>query len=136
MVRIDIRYEGDLRTRALHGPSSAELLTDAPADNQGLGRSFSPTDLLATALGSCVLTIMGIAARTRGLDLSGARVSVEKHMLSAPRRRVGRLVLEIHVPVDPGPQGRAALEAAAGLCPVHASLHPEVQVEQRFRWGA
>jgi putative redox protein len=136
MVRIDVRYEGDLRTRAVHGPSGAELLSDAPADNQGLGRSFSPTDLLATALATCVLTIMGIAARARGLELRGATASIEKHMTLTPRRRIGRLVLVLHLPEDPGPQARAALEATAHACPVHASLHPDVQVELSFRWGA
>ncbi len=136
MVRIEVRYEGDLRTRALHGPSGAELLTDAPSDNQGLGRSFSPTDLLAAALATCVLTIMAIAARARGLELRGATASIEKHMTAVPRRRIGRLVLLLALPEDPGPPARAALEAAAHACPVHASLHPDVQVELAFRWGS
>ena len=135
MVRIDVRYEGGLRTRAVHGPSGTELITDAPVDNRGQGRSFSPTDLLGTAVGTCILTLMGIAAQDRGFDLAGATASVEKHMLATPRRRVGRLVVDIAVPQDPGPEGRRVLEAAARGCPVSASLAPDVAVELTFRWG-
>lgn len=136
MVRIDVRYEGDLRTRAVHGPSAAELLTDAPVDNQGLGRSFSPTDLLATALGTCILTVMGIAARRAGLDLAGATASVEKRMSAVPRRHISGLVVDLHVPHDPGPDGRRILLEAAAGCPVHASLGADTLVELRWRWGA
>jgi putative redox protein len=136
MVRIDVSYAGDLRCTARHVPSGAELLTDAPKDNHGLGRGFSPTDLLATAFGTCVLTLMGLAARAHDLDLSGATASVEKEMASTPRRRIGRLTIELHVPRDPGPEGRRLLEAAARGCPVHASLAPDVAVEWRWRWGA
>ena len=135
MVRIDVRYEGDLRARARHGPSGAELLTDAPADNQGLGRSFSPTDLLATALGTCVLTLMGLAARARGLQIDGATATIEKQMTAVPRRRVARLVVNVDVPHDPGPEGRRALEEAARACPVTGSLHPDVVLDLSFRWG-
>jgi putative redox protein len=135
VVRIDVHYEGGLRTRAVHGPSGTELFTDAPVDNRGLGRSFSPTDLLGTAIGTCMLTLMGIAAQDRGFDLAGASATVEKHMVAAPRRRIGRLVVEIVVPQDPGPDGRRVLEAAARGCPVSASLAPEVAVELTFRWG-
>jgi putative redox protein len=136
MVRIDVRYEGELRTRARHAPSGTELLTDAPVDNQGLGRSFSPTDLLAASMGTCMLTLMGIAARKDGLDLTGATASVEKVMGATPRRHVSRLVLELHVPVDPGPAGRKTLEEAAAGCPVKASLGPLTTVEMRWHWGA
>lgn len=135
MVRIDVRYEGDLRCRAVHEPSGAELLTDAPRDNQGLGRGFSPTDLLAASFGTCVLTLMGLAARAHDLDLTGATARVEKEMTAVPRRRVGRLTLELQVPRDPGPEGRRLLEAAAHGCPVHASLGSDVAVEWRWRWG-
>jgi putative redox protein len=135
VVRIDVRYEGGLRTRAVHGPSGTELITDAPVDNRGQGRSFSPTDLLGTAVGTCILTLMGIAAQDRGFDLAGATASVEKHMVATPRRRIGRLVVDIAVPQDPGPEGRRVLEAAARGCPVSASLAPDVAVELTFRWG-
>ena len=86
MVRMEAVYEGDLHTSCRHGPSGAQLATDAPVDNQGRGESFSPTDLLVTALGSCMMTIMGIAARDRGWAMEGARVSPEKHMAEEPRR--------------------------------------------------
>ena len=135
MVRIDVRYEGDLRCTCVHEPSAAELLTDAPKDNHGLGRSFSPTDLLATSLGSCMLTIMGLAARRHGLALDGATCQVEKQMATEPRRRIGRLRVAFHVPVDPGEEGRALLRDAADGCPVKASLAPDTLVEISWRWG-
>jgi putative redox protein len=136
MVRIDVRYEGDLRTRARHVPSGAELITDAPVDNQGLGRSFSPTDLLAASLATCMLTLMGLAARRDGLDLAGATASVEKVMGAMPRRHVSRLIVELHVPLDPGEDLRRTLIEAAEGCPVKASLGPLTSVELRWRWGA
>jgi len=97
MVEIDIEYEGDLHCRAMHGPSSAVLSTDAPKDNQGKGEAFSPTDLLATALGACMMTVMGIYARTKGVDLKGTHVHVTKEMVADPRRRV--------VPTRPAARG-------------------------------
>lgn len=136
MVRIDLVYEGGLHTRAQHGPSGAELVTDAPKDNEGRGEAFSPTDLLATSLGSCVLTVMGIVARRRGWPLEGARAAVEKHMVANPQRRVGRLVLRLEMPPDIPPDARRILERTARTCPVHASLHPDLKVEFVFAWGA
>jgi putative redox protein len=136
MVRIEIAYEGSLRCRATHGPSGTALLTDAPADNQGDAQSFSPTDLVATALGTCVLTIMGIVAERRGLDLTGARAHVEKEMIADPGRRIAALRTVIEVPVDPGEEGRKLLESAAAHCPVHASLGERVEAPISFRWGA
>ncbi len=132
MVEIHIEYTGKLRTRAVHGPSGTVLETDAPTDNQGLGERFSPTDLLATALGSCALTIMGIAARKMGASLEGARVRVEKHMVDQPVRRIGRLVVEYRLPATLTPPQRATLEKIATACPVFRSLHPDIQIENRF----
>ena len=134
MVEIQIVYEGELHTRAVHGPSGSALETDAPADNEGRGERFSPTDLLATALGTCMLTVMGILARRRGWKLDGARVRVEKHMATAPVRRIGRLVLEFDMPALPE-EARGPLERAAHTCPVGKSLHPDVEVEARWSWG-
>jgi putative redox protein len=134
MVEILVRYEGDLHTRATHGPSASEIETDAPKDNEGRGERFSPTDLLAAALGSCMLTVMGIVARRHGWELAGARARVEKHMVTAPVRRIGRLVVDFEMPPLPE-SARAPLERAAYTCPVHKSLHPEVEVEVRFRWA-
>lgn len=138
MVQIDIVYEGDLRCRARHGPSKTELVTDPPVDNQGRGESFSPTDLVATALGTCMLSIMGIVARRHGWDLSGASVRVEKSMIADPDRRIGRLDVVIRVPdrsrsLDD--KARAALERAALTCPVHKSLSPAVEIPVRFEWS-
>ncbi len=135
-VEIHVRYEGDLRCRAMHGPSGRELLTDAPVDNHGRGESFSPTDLVATALGTCMLTIMGIVAERDGWDLAGTRVEVSKHMVADPVRRIGRLDVDFHVPRDPGSRGRTVLERAARSCPVHRSLGEDVEVHLAFHWGA
>jgi len=135
MVRIEVDYLGELRCRAQHAPSGETLFTDAPADNHGLARSFSPTDLVATAMGTCMATLMGIAAQVRGLDLTGLHVSVDKEMTSSPPRRIRRLTTLISLPRDPGAAQRQVLEAAARSCPVHASLHPEVEKPITFRWG-
>ena len=135
MVEIDVAYQGDLRTNCQHRPSGRELETDAPVDNHGRGESFSPTDLLATALGTCMLTVMGIVARREGWALEGARTRVEKHMAADPVRRVGRLVLSFELPAGLSADARAMLEQAARTCPVKQSIHPEIETELVFRWG-
>ena len=135
MVQIDVVYQGHLRTQATHGPSRTTVVTDAPVDNHGRGESFSPTDLVATALGSCMLTIMGIVAERHGWDLRGTRVSVEKHMVSQPVRRIGKLEVVIRVPGEFEPAARAALEKAALTCPVHQSLDHAIEIPLRFEWG-
>src|SRR5262245_16249532 len=98
MVTVEDFYEGDLRCTAKHGPSGAELRTDAPKDNQGRGESFSPTDLVATALGTCMLTTMGIVAKRHGWPLEGGHARVEKHMIADPHRRIQKLVAELTLP--------------------------------------
>lgn len=135
MVAIRMEYEGDLHCRAVHGPSGTELTTDAPVDNQGRGESFSPTDLVATALGTCMLTMMGILARTLDINVSGATATVEKEMTAAPPRRIQRLRVKIHVPQAHSAETRAKLERAVHTCPVHKSLHPEVEIPIEFAWG-
>lgn len=135
MVSIQLEYEGDLHCRAVHGPSGTVLSTDAPKDNQGRGESFSPTDLVATALGSCILTVMGIMARTLEIDLAGTTASVDKEMTSTPVRRIQRLLVKIHVPHEVSPENREKLERAAHTCPVHRSLHPEIEKPIEFTWG-
>ncbi len=135
MVSIQLEYQGDLHCKATHGPSGVELSTDAPKDNQGRGESFSPTDLVATALGSCMLTIMGIAARTLNIDISGATATVEKEMTPTPPRKIERLTVKIRVPHAPSAADREKLERAAHTCPVHKSLHPDVQIPIEFTWG-
>ncbi|HUB27790.1 MAG TPA: OsmC family protein [Tepidisphaeraceae bacterium] len=135
MVEIRIAYEGDLRCRAVHGPSNSELLTDAPTDNMGKGESFSPTDLVATALGTCMITIMGIAAQRMEVDLRGATATVSKEMTSSPPRRIARLVTTITVPGSFTDEQKQKLQTAALTCPVHKSLHPDVAAPVEFRWG-
>jgi len=135
MVEVQIAYLGELRCEATHGPSGTKLITDAPTDNMGKGQSFSPTDLVAVALGTCILTTMGIVAQRHKLDLSGTRVKVTKEMVTAPLRRIGRLPVEIHVPRELGEEDRRRLEHAAHTCPVHKSLHPDVDAPVVFKWG-
>jgi putative redox protein len=134
MVEIDIVYEGDLHCRARHGPSGTELTTDAPVDNQGRGESFSPTDLLATSLGACGMTIMGIRAREREIDLRGSTVSVTKEMAADPHRRVGRIGLTFRLPGSVDAAERPGLEEASGGCPVCRSIGDGVNVEREFRY--
>ena len=135
MVEIQIKYLGDLRCEAAHGPSEKTLLTDAPVDNCGRGESFSPTDLVATALGTCIVTTMGIFAQRHGIDLSGAKVTVQKEMTSVPTRRIARLASELILPLPPTHPHREALERAALTCPVHQSLHPDVEKPVSFVWS-
>jgi len=133
MVKISIEYTGDLHTDAVHGPSGAKLSTDAPVDNQGRGESFSPTDLVATALGSCMATVMGIYARERSIDLNGMKIEVVKEM-TPPPRRIAKLTTEIWMP--PALSRNLALENVALTCPVHRSLHPDVEKPVTFHWQA
>lgn len=135
MVQIDITYRGQLRCEATHGPSSNQLFTDAPVDNQGRGEAFSPTDLLATALGTCMLTIMGIAAEKRSWDLGEAKVLVVKHMSVDPVRRVSKLEVSIQVPNAFDERQQEVLIAAAKSCPVSNSLGGGVEVVLLVDWA-
>jgi len=134
MVAIQLEYQGDLHCKAVHGPSGTVLNTDAPKDNQGRGESFSPTDLVATALGTCILTIMGIMARTLNFDIAGSTATVEKEMTSTPPRMIKSLNVKIHVPHSISPENKHKLERAAHTCPVHNSLHPDIQAPIEFTW--
>ena len=134
MVEISIKYLGDLRCEARHEPSGTVITTDAPVDNEGLGESFSPTDLAATSLGACMLTIMGIAARKQGVDLGDTQVKVLKEMTPKPPRRIAKLTVVFTIPLPASHEKRAMLEEAARNCPVHLSLHPGVEQEMRFDW--
>jgi uncharacterized OsmC-like protein len=134
MVEIQISYQGGLRCSAVHGPSGTVIETDAPVDNNGRGEAFSPTDLAATALGSCMMTIMGIVAQRKGIAIEGTRVQVRKIMASDTPRRIGRLELDFIVPLPPDHPERSFLEAAALSCPVHHSLHPDIEVAIDWRW--
>ena len=135
MVRIDVVYEGELHASSVHAPSKVALATDAPVDNQGRGESFSPTDLLATSLATCMLTTMGIVAQREGWTIDGATASVEKHMGAEPRR-VARLVVGLEMPGGLSSEARTVLENTAHTCPVAKSIHPDLQLDLSFDWGA
>lgn len=129
-------YEGDLRTVATHLQSGSAIETDAPVDNQGRGEHFSPTDLVATALGSCMATIMGIKARDMGVDLRGMAISIQKTMKADPRR-IGGIELTFRFPdtLSLDEKQRTILERAAHSCPIGHSLHPDVVVKAAFQWN-
>ena len=134
MEHYKISYLGDLRTECTHS-SGVSIQTDAPKDNQGKGECFSPTDLLAVSLGSCMLTIMGITARRLKIDLKGTTVEVQKEMATTPPRRVARLIVHFRSPARISIDVQKKLEEAAIHCPVHLSLHPEIKQEIDFVWG-
>lgn len=135
MTEINSIYEGDLRTRCIHVESGAQMWTDAPKDNQGLGREFSPTDLVATALASCTLTVMGIAARKLNIDITGTQAKVIKEMQAAPQRRVSKLTVTVTCPHHFEEQFTQKLIAAAEACPVLHSLHPDIEVKINYIWA-
>ncbi len=130
-----IHYEGNLRTVATHVQSGTVVETDAPVDNRGKGERFSPTDLVATALGTCMLTIMGMKAQDMGLDISGTKIEIEKLMQSDPRR-IGGINLTFSFPqASPfSEKDRVILERAAHTCPVMYSIHPDIAVQVVFDW--
>lgn len=130
-VEITGRYAGNLNVDLTHGPSGAALRTAAPVDNNGDGSSYSPTDLVAAALGACMVTIMGIVAQRDGIDLEGVTFHVEKHMNADPRR-IGRIPVAIQMPAGLNDKQRKKLERGALTCPVHRSLLPEVEKDVRF----
>jgi putative redox protein len=136
MPQIDATYEGSLHCLAVHVPSGATLTTDAPKDNMGRGESFSPTDLVATALGTCILTTMGIVAQRHGVDLNGATARTNKIMSTTGLRRIARLEVQVHIPRSADESARQRLEQAALHCPVHQSLHPDMQIDVKFVWEA
>ena len=131
-VEVNVYYRGDLHCEAVHGPSGQSFITDAPTDNGGRGECFSPTDLVATALGSCFLTIMGLVAQRHEVSLEGVRVNVVKTMAAAPLRRIAELRVTVTFPPACAARldtaMRDKLERAATHCPVHASLHPDIAV--------
>ena len=131
-----ILYKGDLRTEMMHIGSGSMVETDAPLDNQGKGERFSPTDLVATALGACMLTIMGIAARTHGMDIDGTQMDIEKGMVADPQRRIGRIGIRIKMPQNGqyDTKARTILEKAALTCPVYLSLHEKVEKDIEWVW--
>lgn len=132
-VVITGRYTRDLKVVVRHELSGAEFGTAAPLDNQGDGSSFSPTDLVATALGSCIVTVMAIAARNEGIPFTGATFRVEKQMVAEPRR-IAALPLRIQMPPGLGPEQRQRLEKVGSHCPVHRSIHPDIETPLTFEY--
>ncbi len=134
MTTIKTIYLGELRTENEHLQSGNKVITDAPTDNRGKGEYFSPTDLLATALGSCIMTIMGIKARDNGIDIEGATVDVTKIMASDPRR-VAEVVVEFTFPAkNYTDEEKQLVESVAGVSPVPLSLHPDLVQTIKFNW--
>jgi len=131
-VEITGSYTGDLKMELHHGPSGMPLTTAAPRDNLGDGSSFSPTDLLAASLGSCMVTTMAIVARREGIPFDRAEFVLEKHMTPQPPRRVDAIPVTIRLPASLAEEQRRKLEEAARTCPVHRSLLPEIRREVRF----
>ncbi len=136
-TEVEVVYEGGLTTQCLHKDSGGVFKTDAPKDVPGgQGRFFSPTDLVGTALGSCALTLMGMAATKLKIDLKGSKVTVKKEMSASPPRRIQRITLEFFIPLDYPEDTKQALIKAAKSCPVHESLHPDISQEFTFHFGS
>ena len=134
MTTIKTIYLGELRTENEHLQSGNKVITDAPTDNRGKGEYFSPTDLLATALGSCIMTILGIKARDNGIDIEGTQVDVTKIMASDPRR-VAEVIVEFTFPAkNYTDEEKQLVESVAGVSPVPLSLHPDLIQTIKFNW--
>lgn len=133
MVKVEAVYTGQKHTKITHGPSQSVIETDAPKDNNGKGETFSPTDLTAAALGSCLLTVMAISAEQEGLDMTGARAEVIKEMAADPRR-VAKLTVSVTMPSGIPESARAKLETIARGCPVARSLAEALEAPMTFEW--
>ena len=133
MPDISIKYEGNLRTTATHLKSGSIISTDAPIDNKGKGEKFSPTDLFATALGSCMLTIMGIMAQAHGLSIDGSYIEIDKRMGKNPRR-VSHIKIIINIHGEFSDKEKQLLINAAKHCPVSKSIHPDIKEEIEFNF--
>ena len=128
MVTMNIDYQGTLRTQSTHQPSGNTVITDAPLDNKGKGEAYSPTDLLTSSLGSCMLTIMGIKSDDLGINIDGTKVIVVKHMSSDSPRRVSQIDVDMHVPFIVSDEHMASLKRSALNCPVAQSIHPDLTI--------
>jgi putative redox protein len=134
MVTIQLTYQGGLRCSATHLASGNTISTDAPVDNNGKGESFSPTDLLATGLGACMATVMGILAERKQISLDGLKVEVRKHMSTDTPRRIAKLEVDIDMPLAADHPERPLFESAARGCPAHHSLHPDIETVFNWTW--
>jgi uncharacterized OsmC-like protein len=133
MATSNITYVGDLRTVCIHLQSGTQILTDAPTDNHGKGEAFSPTDLVATALGSCMVSIMGIKSKDLNVDLKDSTVSITKTMQSEPRK-IAKIEVILNMSIETSDKNKAILERAAMTCPVLLSLHPDIEKDVVFNW--
>ena len=133
MATIETTYLGGLRTEATHLQSGTKIITDAPVDNHGKGEAFSPTDLLAESLAGCILTTMGIAANTHGINIDNTKCEVTKIMAPNPRR-VAEVVINLQFPGNYSDKEKAMLEHSARTCPVAISLHPDIKKTIDFGW--
>jgi putative redox protein len=134
MTKMKVLYLGDLHTECTH-ESGAKIETDAPKDNMGKGEAFSPTDLFALSLGSCMVTLMAMASKKLGIELKGMTAEVEKEMSIAGPRKIGKIIVRLRSSHLPNQQAREKLEQAALDCPVKHSLHPDIKLEVDFVWG-
>ncbi|TAL70695.1 MAG: OsmC family peroxiredoxin [Bacteroidetes bacterium] len=134
-VEIDVEYLGDLHCKVKHGPSGQEFLTDAPIDNQGKGEYFSPTDLVATAMGSCIATIMGIKAREHDINIVGLKIKVTKEMMNQPYRRIKKLTLDILFSHKLNEHDLTIMKNVIKTCPVTRSLHPDIEIVVEYRFN-
>ncbi len=134
MATVSAKYLGDLRMECVHNQSGTKIITDAPSDNQGKGESFSPTDLCATALGACAMTIIGIYGKNHGVDVTGTEVEITKTMSASPRR-IGKIEVVFKMPARSySEKEKASIERSAHSCPVHLTLHPDVEQVFTFIW--
>lgn len=134
MVAITVEYLGELHCKARHTPSAAIIETDAPLDNKGKGEKFSPTDLVGAAVGTCICTILGIYAQSKGLDLTGMRLEIQKEMTKKPPRRIDSLAIQVWIPIELDEPEKAKFEQVAHTCPVSLSLHPDITLAVTFHW--
>lgn len=134
MVKTFVEYQGDLICKALHSPSGSCLETDAPVDINGKGSKFSPTDLVAVALATCIATTIGIVAERKGWDVKGMRLEADKFMSEEGPRRIYSLPVVVWMPKRLSPEAMIMLENSAATCPVHRSLHPDIEAPIVFNW--
>lgn len=133
MATASIEYVGDLRTICIHLQSGTQILTDAPTDNHGKGEAFSPTDLVATALGSCMVSIMAIKSKDLDVDLKDSTLSITKIMQAEPRK-IAKIIVELNMSTETSDKNKTILERSAMTCPVLLSLHPDIEKEVTFNW--
>ncbi len=134
MVKTTTTYQGDLHCLIVHEPSGAKVETDAPVDNNGKGACISPTDMVGSALAACMMTIMGIIAKRKGIDLTGTKIEVGKHMNAQPRR-IAKLEVEITIPLPGNHPDKELLVQGALSCPVKQSLHPDIEIPITWNWA-